>query len=180
MRYGSIEYAYAAPIAEALAQSDGFKKWIVSQTRFSADSDARLLHEEMRETRSQVAENWWRSHFTETCRCRGCSGQETDLLAIFERPTGGRFALHCEIKQPLDKFPSGKNQGINYNLRARCWSRSSPRNVLSHDDADTVLFCSKFRVEDYGDNAKAFGAIITFQQIAREFPEIGKTLGAAN
>jgi hypothetical protein len=177
LRYGSIEYAYATPIAEALAEMDSFKRWFIGRTRFADDSNAVLLHNEMRLARSQVAENWWRSHFTEACRCRGCSGQETDLLAIFRKGDGSRFALHCEVKQPKDEFPTGKNQGINYNLRARCWSRSSPPKVLQHDDADTLLICSKFRLSDYGTNTTPFGTIVTFEQIAREFPDVGARLG---
>jgi hypothetical protein len=45
---------------------------------------------------------WNLSHCTEKCRCQGCSGQETDILAIFEAATGTRFGLHFEVKQPAD------------------------------------------------------------------------------
>lgn len=95
----------AEPFARALVEDIAFRNWVIGRTEFASFAEnSRLLNEEMHQKRN--AENWWRSHFTEKCRCADCSGKETDLLAIFETPTGFRFALHIEFKRPGDKFKS--------------------------------------------------------------------------
>ena len=62
------------------------------------------MNEEMLAKRSSGTQTWWRSHYHTKCACLGCKGEvqtrETDLLAIFETTTGGRFALHFEVKHP--------------------------------------------------------------------------------
>src|SRR4051794_18952485 len=167
MRYGSREYLYAEPFARALEADSAFRSWVLRQTKFAAYTvSARLLHEEMRAHRSESSASWWRSHFTERCRCQGCSGQETDLLAIFETATGKRFALHIEVKQPTDKFPTKKDQAANYALRAKCWTTSAPRAVLPHSDAATVLLCSSSKLQEYEPHLSKFGSVITFEEIA--------------
>jgi hypothetical protein len=169
MRYGLVEFAYAAPFANALAEDGSFRAWVLRQTKFAAfASDARLLHEEMKAQRR--AATWWRSHFTETCRCQGCSGQETDILAIFEAASGTRFALHFEVKQPGDTFPANKDQAANYALRAKCWVASAPRSVVPHADAATVLLCSASKLAEYAHHLPKFGSVITFEEITRTFP----------
>ena len=104
MKYGSVEYTYAEPIARGLVEDAVFRRWILSKSRFSKSSDARILNEEMQSHRQNPTAEWWRFYFTEGCRCLGCSGKETDILAIFEDAGGLRFAMHFEIKQPKDKF----------------------------------------------------------------------------
>lgn len=171
MRYGSLEYAYAAPIASALADNSDFQLWVLEKTKFGAIAkDARLLHEEMADARK--ATSWWRSHYTEKCRCEGCSGQETDLLAIYEAPHGLRFALHFEVKQPTDRFTPGGKQALNYRKRAECWTATPPRSILPHEQAATVLLCSQFILQRFSDEALQFDAAITFEEIAEKFPEI--------
>ena len=172
MRYGPLEFAYAEPFANTLATNEVFRTWVLNQTKFSRiAAGAKLLNQEMREKRGKIAENWWRSHYTEKCRCDGCSGQETDLLAIFEEASGRRFALHFEVKQPMDRFPVGKNQALNYALRSECWIRSPPKAVLRHDEASTVLICSASKLGEYAPHLPAFGAVITFEEVAERFPE---------
>ncbi|MEQ8655461.1 MAG: hypothetical protein RIC87_23615 [Kiloniellales bacterium] len=174
MRYGGIEWEYAAPIADALVASSEFRGWLLKKTRFAHQADqAILLHREMKARRSANAETWWRSYFTEKCRCQGCSGQETDMLAIF-MSGGARFALHIEIKQPKDRFPTHKDQARNYGLRAACWAHSAPASVLEHEDADTVLVYAEKRRFDYSDQLKKFGAAVTFEEISSTFEEIAK------
>jgi hypothetical protein len=169
--YGSLEYAYAKPFADALVNDLAFRSWVLKQTKFAAFAEeARLLHDEMRARRSKKSATWWRSHFSEKCRCLGCSGQETDILAIFEVSTGNRFALHIEVKQPTDKFPNNKDQAENYLLRAKCWVASAPRAVLPHVDAATVLLCSFSKLQEYGDQPTRFNTVITFESIAASFP----------
>src|SRR5436190_8716042 len=121
MRYGSREYVYAAPIAQALADNASFREWVLSKSEFHEFSGARILHEEMALHRSNSSAEWWRFHFTEKCRCLGCSGKETDILAIFESKSRAWFALHFEVKQPTDIFKSDGIQSRGYPLRAQCW-----------------------------------------------------------
>lgn len=171
-RYGPLECAYAAPIAEALVQNPKFRDWVIGHTKFAPVArHSRLLHEEMKAARK--ASTWWRSHFTESCRCEGCSGQETDLLAIFETVEGQRVALHFEVKQPTDRFTPGGRQAANYQLRAKCWITKPPRSVLSHERAATVLLCNEHGLAKFAEDVAHFDAVITFEQIRLNFPAIG-------
>src|SRR5689334_1556282 len=140
MRYGNLEFAYAVTIAEALADQDQFRSWVLSRSKFwESAANSRVLVEEMTAQRGKTAQTWWRSHYTEKCRCAGCSGQETDILAVFENAAGKRFALHFEVKQPTDRFPSGKDQAANYQTRAACWIDNPPKSVIRHSAASTCL-----------------------------------------
>ncbi|MEA3061367.1 MAG: hypothetical protein QOJ94_1148 [Sphingomonadales bacterium] len=169
MRYGSREFAYAEPFASELVANRAFRAWVLSKTKFASVADeAQLLHEEMWAARK--AANWWRSHYTESCRCDGCRGQETDLLAIFQDRTGRRFALHVEVKQPTDRFPAGKDQAGNYRIRARCWVEKPPRAILPHSDCATALLCSHAKLNEYADQLSKFDAVITFEESGRLFP----------
>ncbi len=100
----------------------------------------------------------------------GCSGQETDISAIFEAGTGMRFGLHFEVKQPTDKFSTKKDQDANYALRANCWATSAPKAVVPHADAATVLLCSASKRSEYSPHLSKFGTVITFEGIAGMFP----------
>jgi hypothetical protein len=83
MKYGSLEYNYASPIAQALADDVPFREWVLLQSEFSEFSDARILHDEMAVHRRDSSAEWSRFYFTEKCLCLGCSGKKTDILAIF-------------------------------------------------------------------------------------------------
>ncbi len=171
MRYGSLEFAYAEPFANGLAADCAFRAWVLRRTKFACHAqNACLLVDEMRLRRSKASATWWRSHFSEKCRCPGCSGQETDLLAIFATASGERFALHFEVKQPTDRFPADKDQAGNYALRAKCWSVSAPRAVVPHSDAATVLLCSSSKLQDYAPQLAKFGTVITFEEVRQMFP----------
>ena len=127
-------------------------------------------HDEMKAARR--AETWWRSHYTESCRCEGCSGQETDLLAIFETTERRRVALHFEVKQPTDTFSPGGRQALNYRLRADCWVANPPRSILRHDQAATVLLCSAGCLEKFAEEATHFDTLITFEEVRQKFPAL--------
>lgn len=171
MLYGSVEFAYAEPFANSLVADPSFRTWVIRKSKFAAFAEgARLLHEEMRTKRSKNSATWWRSHFTEKCRCKGCSGQETDILAVFEAVTGMRFGLHFEVKQPTDKFIATKDQAANYAIRAKCWAASAPLAIVPHADAATVLLCSAGKLSDYAPHVSQFGSTITFEEIAISFP----------
>jgi hypothetical protein len=175
MAYGAKELMYAEPFANALVNDPAFRAWVLQQTIFSAFADARLLHREMQMKRN--AKYWWRSHFTEACRCQGCSGQETDLLAIFETETGFRFGLHIEVKHPGDKFKEGGRQAASYPIRAQCWASDgkTPAKVVRHSMATTALLCSDSRLIDYAAHISQFASVFTFEEIKRRFPGASET-----
>ena len=43
MKYGSVEYQYALPIARGLVENAAFRCWVLSKSRFAKVSDADLL-----------------------------------------------------------------------------------------------------------------------------------------
>lgn len=172
MNYGSTEYRYAAPIAQALIDNAGFRAWILQKSPFSEFSDARVLSGEMASHRGDAAAEWWRFHFTEKCRCEGCRGKETDLLAIFESSSGVRFSIHFEVKQPKDNFNADGLQSRGYPLRAQCWVKTPPKKVLPHQKASTGLFFSETRRSDYAAHLSHFDLLVTFEEIEREFPDL--------
>jgi hypothetical protein len=168
--YGETERRFAQPFADALANDPAFRHWVLQQTEFASfAAGARLLHEEMKERRG-VSQNWWRSHYTEACRCDGCSGKETDLLAVFETETGFRFALHIEVKHPWDRFKGDGVQSKGYPLRAKCWTENPPAAVLPHHQATTVLLCSSDKTGEYFPHLQHFKTLITFEEIRKYFP----------
>jgi hypothetical protein len=167
--YNPHEMKFSEPFAEALVANPEFRAWILAKTRFaSLSANARILHEEMRSRRSKVAKTWWGSHFTEKCRCIGCRGQETDVLAVFEAPDKTRFAVHFEVKQPRDTF--GARQAEAYPVRASCWSQAPPPSVVPHSSADTALLCSEKKLKAYEQHLPHFGAVVTFEEIDTQFP----------
>jgi hypothetical protein len=172
MKYGSVEYTYAAPIARGLVEDPAFRRWVLSKSGFSRSSDARLLNKEMRSHRQNPTAEWWRFYFTEGCRCLGCSGKETDILAMFEETSGSRFAIHFEVKQPKDKFKPDGVQARGYPLRAECCVRKSPPKVLPHQNASTGIFFSEAKRSEYEPHLQNFQTKITFEEIEQEFPHL--------
>jgi hypothetical protein len=171
MGYGDTERRYAEPFVQALVTDAAFRSWLLRQTEFADYADsARLLHEEMKQRRSAVSQTWWRSHFTEACRCAGCSGKETDVLAVFEAETGFRFALHIEVKHPGDMFRKDGIQSRGYPIRAKCWTTTPPHNVLPHHGATTLLLYSATKTERYAAHLPHFKTLITFESLKRSFP----------
>ena len=165
MGYGEREYFYAKPFADALVDHHAVRSWVLSKTGFAEHADtARLLHEEMAARRSTAAQNWWRSHFSEACRCDGDKGRETDLLAVFEGDGGFRFAIHFEVKHPGDVFHPG--QAAAYPLRAQCWATDgrTPKGVVPHSAATTALLCSRSGITKYASQLEYFGTVITFEE----------------
>ncbi len=177
VRYGSNEYRYARPLAEALRANRQFRSWFLGKTKYATFSDAAvLLDEKQKLARSPSAENWWRSYYAGSAYRfkKECGERETDLLAVFEVEHGFRFALHIEVKAPGDRFGTG--QARDYNRRAICWAGNgrNPKTVLPHNEGTTVLCCeAKFR-EDHVSEAKMFASIVTIEEIAEHlsnFPD---------
>jgi hypothetical protein len=180
MSYGKEELLYAEPFADALVNDAGFRSWVLGQTKFAEFAyDARLLNREMQIQRSVGARYWWRSHYTEACRCFGCSGQETDLLAIFEIASGLRFALHMEVKHPGDKFKDTGNQAAAYPVRALCWATEgkTPAKVLPHSLATTALLFSALKRTEYASHLRHFDTLITIEDVEKNFPKAAARRG---
>lgn len=169
--YGRIERQYAEPFADALATDLNFRSWVLNQTEFAEFANsARLLHEEMGTKRSKTAQNWWRSHYTESCRCLGCRGKETDLLAVFEVSPDLRFAVHFEVKHAGDKFEDDEIQAAGYPIRASCWVARPPKAIIPHKRATTALLYSEKNAERDKPYLLYFRTLITFESIASRFP----------
>lgn len=170
MGYGMKELAYAQPFADRLQRDSAFRSWVLQKTVFKNDADnARLMAGEMLALRGAGTQFYWRSHYSERCRCAGCSGQETDLLSVFEASSGARFAIHTEVKHPGDKFSSPR-QAASYRLRAACWCAKPPKSVVPHTKAATMLLCSQEKLGEYGSNVMHFDTVLTFEQIELAFP----------
>ncbi|SIO67014.1 hypothetical protein SAMN05443247_11633 [Bradyrhizobium erythrophlei] len=172
MKYGSVEYQYARPIAQGLVEDADFRRWVLLKSKFSDASEARILHREMKAHRNNPTAEWWRFYFAEGCRCLGCSGKETDIFAMFEDAAGFRFAIHFEIKQPKDKFKADGVQARGYPLRAECWARNPPPRVLRHQGASTGIFLSETKRTEYALHLGNFQTQITFEEIERHFPHL--------
>ena len=172
MKYGSVEYQYAEPIARGPIEEAAFRRWVLSKSKFSNSADARLFHKEMKAYRNNPTAEWWRFYFTEGCRCLGCSGKETDILTIFEEAAGLRFAMHFEIKQPNDKFKADGVQAQGYPIRAAYWVSKPPPRVLPHQDASTGLFFSEAKRVEYCAHLDNFQTKITFEEVERDFPHL--------
>jgi hypothetical protein len=171
--YGGRELRYAQPIADGLVADPAFRHWFVSRTTFADKADGiAVLADDMRARRSPKSKFWWRSHYSEKCRCAGCRGQETDLLAVFETRSGFRFAVHAEVKNPSDGFKAGGTQAESYRLRAACWLGAPPASVLPHDGAATLLVCAEASLPKFAIQRPHFDAVLTFEEIERRFPHI--------
>jgi hypothetical protein len=175
-RYGEHEWRYAEPIAGALEREPSFRAWFLRQTNFHEHADyARLLHEEQKIRRSASAETWWRSYWTTRSYSHfaECGERETDLLAVFEVPSGFRFALHVEVKAPGDRF--GLEQARDYGRRAVCWKGRGrePGTVLPHDEAGTVLCCSASFASLYPRESQLFDSVVLHEDTKRWIPELG-------
>jgi hypothetical protein len=177
------EFRFGKPFADGLVNNLEFRKWVLKRMEKKVAKyadEAQLLDQKMLRERSEGTKYWWYHHYQEKCRCGGCSGQETDILAIFE--TEGdklserdrRFAIHVEVKHPRDEFKEAKDgklsQAEAYRVRARCWVAKKPKRVLAHTDATTLLLCSETRRRDYEPHSKHFDKMITFEEIAMAFP----------
>jgi hypothetical protein len=171
MKYGAKEKAFSEPFADQLANDPAFLRWILDKTKFREMGEPRVLADEMKMKRSKVATTWWASHYSESCRCFGCEGSETDVLAIVTDSSNRTVALHVEVKQPSDRFNLERRQAERYPVRAACWVSSAPPSVLPHDDACTILLCSSEKISEFATEAAHFDTVVTFEEIARDFPE---------
>lgn len=174
MKYGSIEYRYAEPIARHLADDAAFRRWVLSRSKFSDYADAKLLKDEMFIHRRNKTSEWWRFHFS-MCKCEGCiGGRETDIFAVFEAAGSPRFGMHFEVKQPTDSFKKSSLQDHRYPIRAACWVVKPPERILPHRDASTGIFFSEVNRSKIAEFLGNFGTQITFEEIEREFPRVAE------
>jgi hypothetical protein len=170
MKYAAKEKEFSEPFAHQLASDPAFLRWILDKTKFRELDEAHVLADEMKRQRSKAATTWWGSHYTESCRCFGCEGSETDILAIVSDSHGRTVALHVEVKQPSDRFNVDRGQAERYPARAACWVSRTPPKVLPHEDACTILLCSSDKLSGLAAEAAYFDTVVTFEEIARDFP----------
>jgi hypothetical protein len=148
MGYGMKELSYAQPFADRLQNDRAFRSWVLQKTEFKGEAGhAWLMAGEMLSLRGLGAQFYWRSHYSEKCRCSGCSGQETDVLSVFGSHVWKTVCLHTEVKHPGDRFNSPR-QAASYRLRARCWCAKPPKSVVPHREAATILLCSERKLID--------------------------------
>jgi len=175
MKYGSLEYQYAEPIARALATNKQFSQWVLSNSIFADVADARLLKDEMILQRQSPTAEWWRFHFSMSCKDPCCSGgRETDIFAVFEAADKKRFAMHFEVKQPTDRFDPKRMHEQRYALRAQCWTNKAPPKVLEHQDASLGIFYSESSRSKFEPVLSYFPTQITFEEIEKKFPQVAE------
>jgi hypothetical protein len=167
--YGHLEHEYACRFAEALLTDSEFRRFILGRTKFGGRGASRVLIDQMVVRRSKGAKFWWKNYFTESCRCFGCSGHETDVFAVIQDGAGECFAVHVEMKQPTDRFNPATRQGERYRMRAACWAGAAPPNVPPHTDACTIVVCSESKLEDFAQDLSWFDAVFTHEEIAEKF-----------
>jgi hypothetical protein len=174
--YAHLELLYKRSVADSLVVEPAFRSWLITEAVCASSAfadESRLLHREMLNQRSKSCRqenNWAFSHYQEKCRCDGCSGRETDLLAIFEHRSSIRFAVHIEVKRPGDHFTGRRDQPSAYHKRALCWVNKAPASVLPHQLATTVLLFSEAQREEFAPHFEHFRSRITFEQIQNRFP----------
>jgi hypothetical protein len=175
MKYGSLEYRYAEPIARALADDSNFSNWVLSKSKFAEVANARLLKREMMLQRQNPTAEWGRFHFFMGCNNLCCSGgRETDIFAVFEAENNRRFAMHFEVKQPKDRFDPARKQEQRYALRAQCWVGKAPPKVLKHQDASLGIFFSEANRKKFEPVLSFFPTQIAFEEIERKFPHVAE------
>lgn len=142
--YSASELKYARPIANALIERADFRRWFMRGTPYEVGaSEATVLVQQHRSLRSPNIKNpFWFNCFCgkdSRCECRVGTGIETDILLIFEFATGGRLALHIEVKPP--GTPLGEGQAESYPRRAACWANPAtrPKTVPHHENFITAI-----------------------------------------
>ncbi len=183
---GKIENQYATAFADALTNDASFRAWVLRQTKFKDFADeARPLDREMQAKRSKTKGPYWSSWNRGNTRCNICSyscsvgsveeidpgcDKETDIFVIFETGKGLRVSLHAEVKQPRDRFSEG--QAAGYPVRAKCWATAgkTPKHVLPHTDATTILLFSETNRAKFARDIPHFDLNITFEAIEANFP----------
>jgi hypothetical protein len=61
-------------------------------------------------------------------------------------------------------------------LRAQCWAAKAPTKGLPHHRASTGLFFSEAMRAEYADHLDNFSALMTFEEIETDFPNVTKWL----
>jgi len=159
------EDALCRLFANMMRNSQDFRAWVLSQTKFEGRS-ARLLAEEQASSRPKVnPENWWRHWWRKIPELD--QERESDIFFVFEDEVdGGRFALHIENKQDAKFLPG---QAEDYESRAR-WMMRMPR-YLNYSDFQTMLIAPQSYRERNQQAAGRFHCFISYEDIGRFIPE---------
>jgi hypothetical protein len=147
--------------AEKVADSQDFKNWILSRTKFAGRRfSSRLLKQEQALARPRVLpDRWWRHWFWRITELG--KEHETDILLWFADEEGRRFILHVELKLG-GKLSAG--QAASYAPRGRHVMNHERR--LPHQDFATVFVAPTKTILASGKDAALFDAVISLEEIA--------------
>lgn len=145
--YSTKAQPYLDAIALAAFSQPRVRDWLLLGTELEARyAGAASLHEEQAAVRPGTRQpfycNYWCGRDARcTCRPKGSTGLESDLMLFLGTPDGRRLGLHIEFKHTGEPLRPGQAEA--YPMRAACWAEGPyrPRGVLAHDDWLTVLFC---------------------------------------
>lgn len=177
--YSEQELRYARPVARAIEEDSGFRRWLFAGTRHgNALLDARPIENgAQRRLRGPKLKNpYWFNYWCSKdsrCVCRIGTGIETDILFILDCGNGRHVALHIEIKRPGEQLRDG--QAESYPRRAACWANPStrPRAVPPHQDFLTVLICGQELASD--ERIQSFDKVVFHHDVAQwigAYPEV--------
>ncbi|MBW8320250.1 MAG: hypothetical protein K0M49_10595 [Arenimonas sp.] len=147
--------------AEKVADSEDFKNWILSRTKFAAGRfSSRLLKQEQALARPRVLpDRWWRHWFWRITELE--KEHETDVLLWFADDAEGlRFVLHVELKLG-SKLTAG--QAASYAPRARHVLKYEKR--LPHQDFATVFIAPTKTILASGADSDLFDAVISLEEV---------------
>lgn len=77
---------------------------------------------------------------------------ETDILAVFEDPSGARLGVHIEVKRASGKFTPYQPEG--YAARAESWANTEKYG--GYQRWETVLIAPKSFIDANADNSHKF------------------------
>jgi hypothetical protein len=177
--YSEQELRYARPIAQAIEEDSGFRKWLFAGTRHgNALLHARPVEKNVqRSLRSPTLKNpYWFNYWCgkdSRCVCRIGTGIETDILFILDYADNQRLGLHIEIKPPGEHL--GNGQAESYPRRAACWANPTtrPRTIPPHQEFLTVLICGRELAADK--RIQNFDKVVFHDDVAQRitiYPEV--------
>ena len=149
--------------ASALTESDDFRAWLLSRTKFARLWPlVRLMQHEQQAARGDAP--WWRNGPSETRL-----GAATKMLLVFEvEQTKLRFALHVETATDGTTLNAAKDNAYKKFAQSQL---NQPR-LFNYMDFETVLLAPQSLILSDG-RALNFDRRIPFQTIAGFLPQFG-------
>ena len=147
--------------AEKTAQSEDFKNWVLSRTKFSGDRFfTRVLKDEQIAARPNVLPNrWWRHWWWKIPDLD--HEYETDVFLVLGNEKGAPFALHTEVKLGSGFSPG---QAQSYHPRAEYVMAHDGR--VPHQDFATVLVAPRQLLDRSASDAALFDCVFLLDELA--------------